>query len=158
MRDIASLYGDPTSSLMSLSRDTMSRDPDGLDPSDDYYSSQLEPDGVLSGEQSDIIQEEPPEDEEYHGQQEPPDYRDDATPTNSVKGQLDLATLVGIPPPPPTAPPPKKKGKRGKLTRWFSLSRKKVTADFCGDFKIFKFEGGLTRILQRARRSKKEPS
>ncbi|KAL3923320.1 MAG: hypothetical protein SGILL_001724 [Bacillariaceae sp.] len=126
MRDIASLYGDQSSSLMSLSRDTSaSRDPDGLDPSDEYYSSRLEPSGTHGDEEPE--QEEPPEDEAHrHGQQEPPDYRDDGTPTNSKvanstvakDGQhLDLAMLVGIPPPPPPTAPPPKKGKRGVIAK-----------------------------------------
>jgi hypothetical protein len=111
---------------MSLSRETVSRDPDGLDPSDDYYSSQLEPDGALSGEQPDTIyeQDEPPEDADYHGQQEPPDYRDDATPTKGMESCLvDWTKLVGIPPPPPPTAPPPKKGTRGVVKTPASSSK-----------------------------------
>ncbi|KAG7346235.1 IQ calmodulin-binding motif-containing protein [Nitzschia inconspicua] len=115
MRDVASLYGDPEPSLMSFSRDT-SREPEGLDPRDDFYSSALEPDGFRVDEKPEpVVEQQDPEEKELIRHFD--DNRDDGTLGSStddkspqmMNAPIDLKKLVGIPPPPPpTAPPPKR--------------------------------------------------
>lgn len=117
MRDIASMYGAPSPSLLS-------RDPLGLDPRDDY-TSQLEPSGSRpdDDEEEEVIQSPPPLGDPT-GQDHISPMMKMSSPVvdgNALKAHNDnfdfagrdvhnaeIAKLVGIPPPPPKAPPPQK--------------------------------------------------